>query len=79
MLPGGSNLWTMQQSGYTGAMEAQANDGEAKPGGATRQDPLDTELGTLYEQAFVLSDRDARAAKEMADTLYAKAEESGTP
>ena len=78
MLPRGSNLWTMHQAGYTGPMETEANNAEAKPGGAAPQDQQDTELRSLYEQAFVLSDRDARAAKDMADTIYRMAEERGS-
>jgi diguanylate cyclase (GGDEF)-like protein len=40
---------------------------------------LRDELQGLYDKAFALSDRDARAAKVMADEIYAKARDAKSP
>jgi len=42
-------------------------------------DSLQDELQRLYDKAFALSDRDARAAKVMADEIYAKAGDAKSP
>lgn len=59
-----------------GTMSAETDEQEAAGKGSSGED-LQTELQQLYEQAFDMSDRDARAAKAMADDIYARAEAAG--
>jgi len=47
--------------------------------GSSLGDSLRDELQRLYDEAFALSDRDARAAKAMADEIYAKAGDAKSP
>ena len=60
-------------------MEAETRNTGVNQGAGGAQALPDTEFGDLYEQVFVLSDRDAMAAKELADDLYRMAEERGLP
>jgi len=47
--------------------------------GSSLEDSLQDELQRQYDKAFALSDRDARAAKAMADDIYAKAGDAKNP
>src|SRR5450756_413453 len=47
--------------------------------GSSLEDSLQDELQRQYDTAFALSDRDARAAKAMADDIYAKAGDAKNP
>jgi diguanylate cyclase (GGDEF)-like protein len=47
--------------------------------GSSLGDSLQDELQRLYDKAFALSDMDARAAKVMADEIYAKAGDAKSP
>ena len=50
-----------------------------KLAGSSPGDSLQDELQRLYDQAFALSDSDARAAKVMADEVYTKAGDAKNP
>lgn len=47
--------------------------------GRDPEDSLQEELQGLYDKAFALSDRDARAARVLADDIYAKAGDAKSP
>ena len=47
--------------------------------GSSLEDSLQDELQLQYDKAFALSDSDARAAKAMADEIYAKAGDAKSP
>ena len=54
-------------------------DEHATLAGSSLVDSLQDELQRLYDQAFALSDSDARAAKVMADEVYTKAGDAKSP
>ena len=47
--------------------------------GSSLGDSLRDELQQQYDKAFTLSDNDARAAKAVADDIYAKAGDAKSP
>jgi len=60
-------------------MQSMDRETETEETGGKRHSGADlrTELQHLYEKAFDMSDRDARAAKAMADEIYSQAEAAG--
>src|SRR5659263_182732 len=68
----------MEKTRYTTAMKTDV--GECvECDGSSLEDSLQDELQRQYDKAFALSDRDARAAKIMADEVYAKAGDAKSP
>jgi len=68
----------MEKTRYTELMKTDA--GECvECDGSSLEDSLQDELQRQYDKAFALSDRDARAAKVMADEVYAKAGDAKSP
>jgi len=68
----------MEKTRYTVAMKTDAGEYVGCAGSGLR-DSLQDELQQLYDKAFALSDRDARAAKVLADEIYAKAGDAKSP
>ena len=68
----------MEKTRYTTAMKTDAGE-YVECDGSSLGDSLRDELQWLYDEAFALSDRDARAAKAMADEIYAKAGDAKSP
>src|SRR5450759_368496 len=68
----------VEKTRYTIAMKTDA--GECvECDGSSLGESLQDELQRQYDKAFALSDRDARAAKAMADDIYAKAGDAKSP
>jgi diguanylate cyclase (GGDEF)-like protein len=63
---------------YTITMKTDVDE-HATLAGSSLVDSLQDELQRLYDQAFALSDSDARAAKVMADEVYTKAGDAKSP
>jgi diguanylate cyclase (GGDEF)-like protein len=68
----------VEKTRYTVAMKTDAGEYVGCAGSGLR-DSLQDELQQLYDKAFALSDRDARAAKVLADEIYAKAGDAKSP
>jgi diguanylate cyclase (GGDEF)-like protein len=68
----------MEKTRYTIAMKTDVGE-YVKCDGSSLGDSLRDELQRLYDKAFALSDRDARAAKAMADEIYVKAGDAKSP
>jgi diguanylate cyclase (GGDEF)-like protein len=64
--------WTKRQERYTETMKTDVVENVECDGSSVRNS-LQGELQRQYDNAFALSDRDARAAKAMADEIYARA------
>jgi diguanylate cyclase (GGDEF)-like protein len=67
-----------EETRYTVAMKTDAGESVGSAG-RDPEDSLQEELQGLYDKAFALSDRDARAARVLADDIYAKAGDAKSP
>jgi diguanylate cyclase (GGDEF)-like protein len=68
----------MEKTRYTVAMKTDADENMGSVGRGQDDSPQDVLQG-LYDKAFALSDRDARAARVLADEIYAKAGDAKSP
>jgi diguanylate cyclase (GGDEF)-like protein len=68
----------MEKTRYTIAMKTDAGE-NVECDGSCVGDSLRDELQRQYDNAFALSDNDARAAKAVADEIYAKAGDAKSP
>jgi diguanylate cyclase (GGDEF)-like protein len=68
----------MEKTRYTEPMKTDAGE-RVECDGSSLEDSLQDELQLQYDKAFALSDSDARAAKAMADEIYAKAGDAKSP
>ncbi|MBA4364627.1 MAG: hypothetical protein C0398_01295 [Coprothermobacter sp.] len=68
----------VEKTRYTVAMKTDAGE-YVECDGSSLGDSLQEGLQGLYDKAFALSDRDAHAAKVMADEIYAKAGDAKSP